>query len=132
MRNKIAYYNIRKKRLEGNAMARTKKTDILSEYERVRQPDADKLAELVERAKGKRTTTEFAEACGVNASTISRILNGVWPETVVPKMRKSVVYCIGGRYRSCKYEMCQVYPVVLFLLTQGKKINGESLPGDRG
>lgn len=73
--NKVAYYNIRKKRLKGKAMARTKKTDILSEYERVRQPDADKLAELVGRAKGKRTTTEFAEACGVNASTISRILN---------------------------------------------------------
>lgn len=56
-------------------MARTKKTDILNDYERVRQPDADKLAELVERAIGKRTAKEFADACGVNASTISRILN---------------------------------------------------------
>lgn len=56
-------------------MARTKKTDILNDYERVRQPDADKLAELVERAIGKRTAKEFADTCGVNASTISRILN---------------------------------------------------------
>lgn len=56
-------------------MARTKKSGILSEYVRTKQPDPDKLAELVGRAKGKRTVTEFATACGVNASTISRILN---------------------------------------------------------
>ena len=57
-------------------MGRPKKTGILSEFERVSDPDIKQLAELVNRAKGSRTVTEFANKCGVNASTMSRIING--------------------------------------------------------
>ena len=57
-------------------MGRPKKTGILSEFERVSDPDIKQLAELANRAKGSRTVTEFATQCGVNASTMSRIING--------------------------------------------------------
>lgn len=50
--------------------------EIFAEYIRIRQPDRDKLAELVLRAKGEgRTMKQFAQACGVNPSTLSRIVN---------------------------------------------------------
>ena len=57
-------------------MGRPKKTGILSEFERVSEPDFGMLSELTSRGKGKRTVTEYAEQCGVNASTMSRIING--------------------------------------------------------
>lgn len=50
--------------------------EIFAEYVRIRQPDRDKLAELVVRAKGEgRTMKQFALECGVNPSTLSRIVN---------------------------------------------------------
>lgn len=42
---------------------------------RVSAADMNKVAELANRAKGDRTNAAFAEACGVNAATMSRILN---------------------------------------------------------
>ena len=57
-------------------MGRPKKTSILSEFERVSDPDFKVLSELTNKAKGNRTVTEYAEQCGVNASTMSRIING--------------------------------------------------------
>ena len=57
-------------------MGKPKKTDILSEFERVSKPDIPLFAELTNQAKGDRSVTEFAECCGVNASTMSRIING--------------------------------------------------------
>lgn len=45
-------------------------------YVRVTAPDKDKLAELIKLAIGpSRNMTEFSKECGVNPSTISRILN---------------------------------------------------------
>lgn len=57
-------------------MGRPKKTSILSEFERTGEPNIRELAELTDRAKGTRTVTEFAAQCGVNVSTMSRIING--------------------------------------------------------
>lgn len=57
-------------------MARAKKSDILSELIRERDPDTEKLAQLVAKAKGDRTVSEFAAVCGVNPSTMSRLING--------------------------------------------------------
>lgn len=48
----------------------------LANYVRVRPPDKDKLAELVIRAKGaRRSMRQFAIECGINPSTMSRIVN---------------------------------------------------------
>ena len=57
-------------------MGRPKKTSILSEFERVSDPNFTMLSELTNKAKGNRTVTEYALQCGVNASTMSRIING--------------------------------------------------------
>lgn len=47
-----------------------------SKYIRVRDPDKEELSELVIRAKGlKRSMRQFAADIGVNASTLSRIVN---------------------------------------------------------
>lgn len=46
-------------------------------YVQTRVPDVAELASLIKKAKGiNRTMAEFAEACGVSASTFSRIANG--------------------------------------------------------
>ena len=47
----------------------------LANYVRVKQPDKDKLAELVIRSKGsKRSMRQFARECGIDPSTMSRII----------------------------------------------------------
>lgn len=57
-------------------MPRKKKENIFPDYVRVRYPDMAVLAALTKKAIGpNRSVTEFAEACGLAASTISRILN---------------------------------------------------------
>ena len=48
----------------------------LANYIRIRPPDKEKLAELLVRAKGaSRSMRQFALDCGVNPSTLSRIVN---------------------------------------------------------
>lgn len=57
-------------------MAKTKSTNPFPEYIRVCQPNKERLAELTLKAKGEnRSLTEFAKACGVNVSTLSRVIN---------------------------------------------------------
>lgn len=52
------------------------KNMVFAKYRQVRDPDLDKTAELLLKAKGlKRTMAEFADVCGVSASTLSRIYN---------------------------------------------------------
>lgn len=63
-------------------MAKQKGLGLLSMCERVSKPDMQKLAELTERAKGNRTAKEFAAVCNVSASTISRLLNAKFEQTV--------------------------------------------------
>lgn len=48
-----------------------------AEYVQVRTPDKVEIAHLVNHAKGlNRTMAQFAEACQISASTLSRIVNG--------------------------------------------------------
>lgn len=46
------------------------------EYVAVRVPDKMLIASILSEARGKRTMAEFADACKVSASTLSRVLNG--------------------------------------------------------
>lgn len=50
--------------------------NLATQYSRIKPPDKDLLAEYVVRAKGpERSMRQFAEEIGVNASTLSRIVN---------------------------------------------------------
>lgn len=52
--------------------------EFMSDYEQVRTPDFARIAELVNYAKGKeRNMAQFAEATGIGASTLSRIVNKI-------------------------------------------------------
>lgn len=57
-------------------MGRPRKSSILKEFKRVREPDFEALAKVVAEAKGQRTAADFAALCGVHPTTISRILDG--------------------------------------------------------
>ena len=46
-----------------------------TEYVRGKPRDKERLAQYLEKAKGERTMKQFAEECGVNPSTFSRIIN---------------------------------------------------------
>lgn len=57
-------------------MPRKKKEVVFPGYVRVRYPDMEVLGILTKKAIGKnRSLTEFAEACGLAPSTISRVIN---------------------------------------------------------
>lgn len=57
-------------------MARKKTDNPFPNCIRVREPNKEKLAELVLRAKGeKRSISAFARDCGVSTSTLSRLIN---------------------------------------------------------
>ena len=48
----------------------------LREFKRAREPDKDRLSDLIIKAKGpKRSMRKFAEELGVDASTLSRLIN---------------------------------------------------------
>lgn len=57
-------------------MAKAKKENLFEGYIRVRDTDKDQLSKLVMKGKGVgRTLNEYADVCGVNVSTLSRIVN---------------------------------------------------------
>lgn len=56
-------------------MAGLKKVILFEGYAQVKEVDQDRLSELVTIAKGERTLQEFAAECGLNISTLSRIIN---------------------------------------------------------
>lgn len=56
-------------------MSKPKHIGLLSMCQRIAPTDMKKVAELANKAKGDRTNAAFAEACGVNAATMSRTLN---------------------------------------------------------
>ena len=57
-------------------MPRLRKATVFPDYVRIKEPDHAALAELVLKAKGPgRSLNEFAKTCGVNPSTLSRIVN---------------------------------------------------------
>ena len=50
---------------------------FMNDYEQIRTPDFARIASYVNHAKGKdRNMAQFAEATGIGASTLSRIVNG--------------------------------------------------------
>lgn len=55
-------------------MAKKKVSNPFPDYIRVSEPDKKKLAELIKRAMGNRTNAQFAMECGVNPSTLTRVL----------------------------------------------------------
>lgn len=56
-------------------MGRKKAVDLFPEYARSKRADTEALSQLVLAAKGNMTMKKFANKCGVNTSTISRIIN---------------------------------------------------------
>ena len=56
-------------------MGRKKAVNLFPEYARSKRADAEALSQLVLAAKGNMTMKKFANKCGVNTSTISRIIN---------------------------------------------------------
>lgn len=56
-------------------MARAKHVGLLSMCDRVGRTDLERLADLTARAKGNRSSAAFADECGLNPATISRIIN---------------------------------------------------------
>ena len=64
-------------------MPRKKKEVVFPGYVRVRYPDMEVLGMLTQKAVGKgRSITEFAEACGLAPSTISRVINAKFTNPV--------------------------------------------------
>ena len=64
-------------------MPRKKKEVVYPGYVRVRYPDMQVLGALTQKAVGKnRSITEFAEACGLAPSTISRIIKAKFTNPV--------------------------------------------------
>ena len=56
-------------------MSKPKHVGLLSMCDRVAPTNMGKIATLTVQARGDRTNAAFAEACGVNPATISRIIN---------------------------------------------------------
>lgn len=56
-------------------MGRKKITNLFPDYIRTGKADLEVLSQLVLSAKGERSMNDFANECGVNTSTISRIIN---------------------------------------------------------
>ena len=62
------------------------------EYIQARTPDKMRLAQYVNRAKGPdRTMAEFADSCGVSASTLSRIVNCKITKPVAEELIRAIV-----------------------------------------
>lgn len=65
----------------------------LANYIRIRPPEKEKLAELLIRAKGaSRSMRQFALDCGVNPSTLSRIVKMHTPAGYSEKL------CLAGAF----------------------------------
>lgn len=56
-------------------MGRKKAVNLFPEYARSKKADVETMSQLVLAAKGDMTMKKFANKCGVNTSTISRIIN---------------------------------------------------------
>lgn len=56
-------------------MSKPRHVGILNMCQRVGKTDMERIAALTAQAKGDRTSAAFAEVCGVNPGTMSRILN---------------------------------------------------------
>jgi len=69
--------------------------EFINEYEQIRTPDFASIASYVIRAKGvERNMAQFAEATGISASTLSRIVNR---KTQKPLSKESIVKIYEAR-----------------------------------
>ena len=69
--------------------------EFMNEYEQIRTPDFASIASYVIRAKGaERNMAQFAEATGISASTLSRIVNR---KTQKPLSKESIVKIYEAR-----------------------------------
>lgn len=88
-------------------VVKTLKSDLVE----VTKPDGDAIAEIVNEAKGDRTLKEYADATGISAPTLSRIMNGkitrpLSIETIVSLLSQSDMNTLGTMHklaRSCGY-----------------------------
>ncbi len=77
------------------------------EYTQFSEPDKKALADVLAECKGSdRTMAQFAEACGISPSTLSRILNGNIIKPLSEDMLKSIY---EHRVDECKVEMDELY-----------------------
>lgn len=77
------------------------------EYTQFTEPDKKALADALAECKGSdRTMAQFAEACGISPSTLSRILNRNITKPLSEDMLKSIY---EHRVDECKVEMDELY-----------------------
>ena len=72
-------------------MSKPKHVGLLSMCIRVAPTDMKRIAKLTEKAKGNRTNAAFAEICGVNAATISRIINAKFKKNLSDDVIAAIV-----------------------------------------
>lgn len=98
---------------EGNAVSKPKHVGLLNMCKRIGPTNMVKIAELTERAKGSRTTAAFAEVCGVNAGTMSRILNAKFrknlSDDVIAAIAVNAANCNGRTFR----ELLEAHGLVI-------------------
>lgn len=61
-------------------------------YVKTREPDKDEFARLLKAAKGERTMSAFAELCGVNPSTFTRIMQKSNKGASSPALMEAIAY----------------------------------------
>lgn len=81
--------------------------DTKKEYIQVYEPNKKGLASVLAACKGtERTMAQFAEACGISASTLSRISNGNITKPLAEDMLKTIY---EHRDEGAKVEMDDLY-----------------------
>jgi len=71
-------------------------------YKQVLTPDFHRITEIVLSAKGvERNMVQFSEACGINASTLSRLVNGKLKRPLSIDMIDAI---IGSKCAACEFS----------------------------
>ena len=84
-------------------MSKPKHVGLLDMCKRIAPTNMERIAELTAKAKGNRTTAAFAEVCGVNAATMSRILNAKFKKNlsddVIAAIAVNAAYSNGKTFK---------------------------------
>ena len=78
-------------------MAKLKKMGLLGMCDRIGKTDIERLAELTKKAKGGRSAAAFADECGLNPGTISRLINAKFKKNVSDDVVASIAVNAAGR-----------------------------------
>ena len=79
----------------------------IKEYIQFTEPDKKALADALAECKGSdRTMAQFAEACSISPSTLSRILNG---NITKPLSEDTLKIIFQNKAEGCKVEMDELY-----------------------